>query len=261
MTCPRLFDLTNKVAIVTGSSRGIGLAIAAALAEHGARVVISSRKQDACDEVAHAINAQHGDQRAIAVAANISSKDDLQHLVDEARKAFGRIDVLVCNAASNPYYGPMAGISDDQFRKILDNNVIANHWLISMVAPEMLERGEGSIIIVSSVGGLTSSTMIGAYNISKAADFQLARNLAAEFGPKGVRVNCIAPGLVKTDFARALWENPDTLKAVTCATPLRRIGEPHEIAGAAVYLASPASTFMTGQALIVDGGSTIGVGL
>jgi NAD(P)-dependent dehydrogenase (short-subunit alcohol dehydrogenase family) len=261
MTCPRLFDLTSKVAIVTGSSRGIGLAIAAAMAEHGARVVISSRKQDACDEVAHAINAQHGDERAIAVAANISSKEDLQHLVDEARKAFGRIDVLVCNAASNPYYGPMAGISDEQFRKILDNNVIANHWLISMVAPDMLERGEGSIIIVSSIGGLTSSTMIGAYNISKAADFQLARNLAAEFGPRGVRVNCIAPGLVKTDFARALWEDPDTLKAVTRSTPLRRIGEPHEIAGAAVYLASPASTFMTGQAMIVDGGSTIGVGL
>jgi NAD(P)-dependent dehydrogenase (short-subunit alcohol dehydrogenase family) len=260
-TCPRLFDLTGKVAIVTGSSRGIGLAIAAALAEHGAKVIISSRKQDACDEVAHAINAQHGDERAIAVAANISSKDDLQNLVDEARKAFGRIDVLVCNAASNPYYGPMAGISDEQFRKILDNNVIANHWLISMVAPQMLERKEGSIIIVSSIGGLTSSTMIGAYNISKAADFQLARNLAAEFGPSGVRVNCIAPGLVKTDFARALWENPDTLKAVTRSTPLRRIGEPHEIAGAAVYLASPASTFMTGQAMIVDGGSTIGVGL
>jgi len=258
---PRLFDLTGKVAIVTGSSRGIGLAIAAALAEHGCKVVISSRKQEACDEVAHAINAQHGDNRAIAVAANISSKDDLQNLVDETRKAFGRIDVLVCNAASNPYYGPMAGISDEQFRKILDNNVIANHWLISMIAPEMLERGEGSIIIVSSIGGLTSSTMIGAYNISKAADFQLARNLAAEFGPKGVRVNCIAPGLVKTDFARALWENPDTLKAVTKTTPLRRIGEPHEIAGAAVYLASPASTFMTGQTMIVDGGSTIGVGL
>ena len=256
-----LFDLSGKVAIVTGSSRGIGRAIAEALAEQGARVVISSRKQDACDEVANAINARHGDERAISVAANISSKDDLQNLVDETRKAFGKIDVLVCNAASNPYYGPMAGISDEQFRKILDNNVIANHWLISMVAPEMLERGEGSIIIVSSVGGLTSSTMIGAYNISKAADFQLARNLAAEFGPRGVRVNCIAPGLVKTDFARALWENPDTLKAVTRSTPLRRIGEPHEIAGAAVYLASPASTFMTGQAMIVDGGSTIGVGL
>jgi NAD(P)-dependent dehydrogenase (short-subunit alcohol dehydrogenase family) len=256
-----LFDLTGKVAIVTGSSRGIGRAIAEALADHGAKVVISSRKAPACQEVADAINAKHGDGTAIVVPASISSKEELQTLVDETRAQLGRIDVLVCNAASNPYYGPMAGISDDQFRKILDNNVIANHWLISMAAPEMLERGEGSIIIVSSIGGLTSSTMIGAYNISKAADFQLARNLAAEFGPSGVRVNCIAPGLVKTDFARALWENPDTLKAVTRSTPLRRIGEPHEIAGAAVFLAAPASTFMTGQTIVVDGGSTVGVGL
>jgi NAD(P)-dependent dehydrogenase (short-subunit alcohol dehydrogenase family) len=173
----------------------------------------------------------------------------------------GRIDVLVCNAASNPYYGPMAGISDDQFRKILDNNVIANHWLIQMVAPEMLERGEGSIIIVSSIGGLKASGVLGAYNISKAADFQLARNLAAEFGPRQVRVNCIAPGLIRTDFAKALWENPQTLAAVTMHTPMQRIGEPHEIAGAAVFLASSASTFMTGQAIIVDGGATVGVGL
>ena len=256
-----LFDLTNKVAIVTGSSRGIGRAIAEAMAAQGATVVISSRNQDACDEVAAAINAEHGEGRSIAVAASISSKDALKHLVDETRRQLGRIDVLVCNAASNPYYGPMAGISDDQFRKILDNNVLANHWLIAMVAPEMVERQDGSIIIVSSAGGLTSSTVIGAYNISKAADFQLARNLAAEFGPSGVRVNCIAPGLIKTDFAKALWENPDTLKAVTRSTPLRRIGLPEEIAGAAVYLAAPASTFMTGQVMVVDGGSTIGVGL
>src|SRR6188768_396504 len=254
-----LFSLAGKTAVITGSTRGIGKAIAERMAEAGANVVISSRKPEACTAVAAAICAAHGAGRAIAIPANISSKDELRHLVDETTRQFGRIDVLVCNAASNPYYGPMAGIEDDQFRKILENNVIANHWLIAMVAPEMLEREAGSIIIVSSIGGLTSSTMIGAYNISKAADFQLARNLAAEFGPKGVRVNCIAPGLVKTDFARALWENPDTLKAVTRSTPLRRIGEPHEIAGAAVYLASPASTFMTGQAMIVDGGSTIGV--
>ena len=256
-----LFDLTGKVAIITGSSRGIGKAIAEALAEQGASVVISSRNLDACEPVAAAINAAHGDGRAIAVAASISSKAALQALVDATRAQFGRIDILVCNAASNPYYGPMAGISDDQFRKILDNNVIANHWLITMVAPEMLAREDGSIIIISSVGGLTGSATIGAYNISKAADFQLARNLASEFGPKGVRINCIAPGLIRTDFAKALWENPDTLKAVTRHTPMRRIGEPHEIAGAAVFLASPASTFMTGQAIVVDGGSTIGVGL
>ncbi|HVM39084.1 MAG TPA: SDR family oxidoreductase [Sphingomicrobium sp.] len=256
-----LFDLTGKVAIVTGSSRGIGRAIAEALAEHGAKVVISSRKQEACEEVAAGINAAHGEGRAVAIAASISDKEALRRLIDGAMAAFGRIDVLVCNAASNPYYGPLGGISDEQFRKILDNNVLSNHWLVQMVAPQMLERGEGSIIIVSSIGGLTSSTTIGAYNVSKAADFQLARNLAAEFGPRGVRVNCIAPGLVRTDFARALWENPDTLKAVTRGTPMRRIGEPHEIAGAAVFLASPASTFMTGQTIVVDGGSTIGVGL
>jgi NAD(P)-dependent dehydrogenase (short-subunit alcohol dehydrogenase family) len=256
-----LFDLTGKVAIVTGSSRGIGRAIAEALAEQGAKVVISSRKAEACEEAARAINDRHGEGTAIVVPANISSKEALQQLADETRRQLGRIDILVCNAASNPYYGPMGGIADDQFRKILENNVIANHWLIQMVAPEMVERKEGSIIIVSSIGGLTSSTVIGAYNISKAADFQLARNLAAEFGPAGVRVNCIAPGLVRTDFARALWENPETLKAVTCGTPMRRIGEPHEIAGAAVFLASPASTFMTGQTIVVDGGSTIGVGL
>ena len=256
-----LFDLSGKVAIVTGSSRGIGRAIAEELAEHGANVAISSRKQDACDEVAAAIDAAHGEGKAIAVAASISDKAALQGLVDRTRNTFGRIDILVCNAASNPYYGPMAGISDDQFRKILDNNVLSNHWLAQMVAPEMLQRGSGSIIIVSSIGGLTSSISIGAYNVSKAADFQLARNLAAEFGPRQVRVNCIAPGLVRTDFAKALWENPETLKEVTRQTPLRRIGEPREIAGAAVYLASDASSFMTGQALIVDGGSTIGVGL
>jgi NAD(P)-dependent dehydrogenase (short-subunit alcohol dehydrogenase family) len=256
-----LFDLTGKVAVITGSSRGIGRAIAEAMADQGAKVVISSRKAESCEEAATGINGTHGDGTAIVVPANISSKDDLQNLVDETRRQLSKIDILVCNAASNPYYGPMGGITDEQFRKILENNVIANHWLIQMVAPEMLERKEGSIIIVSSIGGLTSSTVIGAYNISKAADFQLARNLAAEFGPAGVRVNCIAPGLVRTDFARALWENPDTLKAVTRYTPLRRIGEPHEIAGAAVFLAAPASTFMTGQTIIVDGGSTTGAGL
>ncbi|HEX8655050.1 MAG TPA: SDR family oxidoreductase [Allosphingosinicella sp.] len=255
-----LFDLSGKVAVITGSSRGIGRAIAEAMADHGAKVVVSSRKAEACQEVADAINAKQP-EAAIVVPASISSKDALQNLVDETRRQLGRIDILVCNAASNPYYGPMGGISDDQFRKILDNNVIANHWLIQMVAPEMIARKEGSIVIVSSIGGLKGSPVIGAYNISKAADFQLARNLAQEFGPHQVRVNCIAPGLIRTDFARALWENPETLKAVTMHTPLQRIGEPEEIAGAAVFLASRASTYVTGQAIVVDGGSTIGAGL
>jgi NAD(P)-dependent dehydrogenase (short-subunit alcohol dehydrogenase family) len=252
-----LFDLTGKVAIVTGSSRGIGKASAEALAAHGAKVVISSRKQDACDEVAAAINAEHGDGTAIAVAASISDKDALARLVAETCAQFGRIDILVCNAASNPYYGPLAGIEDEQFRKILDNNVLSNHWLIQQVAPEMRERRDGAIIIVSSIGGLRGSPVIGAYNVSKAADFQLARNYAVEYGPDNVRVNCIAPGLIRTDFARALWEDPEREKATNATTPLRRIGEPHEIAGAVVYLASPAAAFMTGQAMVIDGGVTI----
>ncbi len=252
-----LFDLTGRVAVVTGSSRGIGRAIAERLAEHGASVVISSRKADACAETAEAINGARGREAAIAIAANISSKDELRHLVDETYRTYGRIDILVCNAASNPYYGPMAGISDEQFRKIFDNNVLASNWLIQMVAPGMIERRDGSIIVVSSIGGLKGSPVIGAYNVSKAADFQLARNLAVEWGKHNVRVNCIAPGLIRTDFARALWENPQTLKAVTATTPLRRIGEADEIAGAAVYLASKAGSFMTGQTIVVDGGATI----
>jgi NAD(P)-dependent dehydrogenase (short-subunit alcohol dehydrogenase family) len=252
-----LFDLSGKVAVITGSSRGIGRAIAIRMAEQGAKVVISSRKAQACQEVADALNAAHGAGTAIAVPANISSKDELQQLVDATNQAFGKIDVLVCNAASNPYYGPMAGIQDEQFRKILENNVIANHWLIQMVVPQMVERRDGAIIIVSSIGGLRGSPVIGAYNISKAADMQLARNLAVEYGPHNVRVNCIAPGLIKTDFARALWEDPERLAHSTANAALRRIGEPDEIAGTAVYLASRAGTFITGQSIVVDGGVTI----
>lgn len=251
-----LFDLTGKVAIITGSSKGIGKAIAERMAEHGAKVVISSRKAGPCEEVAAAINARHAGA-AIAVPANISSKDDLQRLVDETRSAFGKVDILVCNAASNPYYGPMSGISDEAFRKILDNNIVSNHWLIQMVAPEMKERHDGAIIIISSVGGLRGNAVIGAYNISKAADFQLARNLAHELSPSNIRVNCIAPGLVKTDFARALWDTPEAEKRSSAGTPLRRLGEPDDIAGAAVYLASKAGAWMTGQAMVVDGGATI----
>jgi len=252
-----LFDLTGKVAIVTGSTKGIGRAAAEALAAHGAKVVISSRNQDACDAVAAEIDARHGAGTALAVAASISDKAALEHLVAETRRAFGRIDILVCNAASNPYYGPLEGIADEQFRKILDNNILSNHWLIQMVSPEMRARKDGSIIIVSSIGGLRGSPVIGAYNVSKAADFQLARNYAVEFGPDNVRVNCIAPGLIKTDFARALWEDPERIKVTNSTTPLRRIGEPEEIAGAVVYLASKASAFMTGQAMVIDGGVTI----
>ena len=257
-----LFDLTGKVAIVTGSTKGIGKASAEALAEHGAKVAISSRNQGDCDTVAAEINAVFGDGTAIGVAAGLSSKEALQALVDATRAAFGRIDVLVCNAASNPYYGPMGGIDDAQLRKVLDNNIVANHWLIQMVAPEMVERGAkdgdgGSIILVSSIAGIRGTPAIGAYGISKAADMALARNLAHEFGPHGVRVNAIAPGLVQTDFARALWEDPERAKETNARVPLRRIGQPDEIAGAVVYLAARASAFMTGHAMVIDGGVTI----
>jgi NAD(P)-dependent dehydrogenase (short-subunit alcohol dehydrogenase family) len=250
-----LFDLTGKVAVVTGSTRGIGKAIAEQLAEQGAKVVISSRKAGACDEVAGAINTKQPGA-AIAIPASISSKDDLQRLVDGTREAFGKIDILVCNAAVNPYYGPMAGISDEAFRKVLDSNIVSNHWLIHMVAPEMRARRDGAIIIVSSIGGLRGSGILGAYAISKAADMQLARNLAQELSPDNIRVNCIAPGLVKTDFARALWDTPEAEKRSSQDTPLRRLGEPIDIAGAAVYLASPAGAWTTGQTIVVDGGQT-----
>lgn len=253
----KLFDLSGKAAIVTGSSRGIGRAIAAALAAHGARVAISSRKQAPCEQAAVEINAAHGEGRAIAVPADIASRDDLRHLVDAARAAFGKIDILVCNAASNPHYGPMADIADDQFRKILDNNILSNHWLIQMIAPEMAGRRDGSIIVVSSIAGIKGSDVIGAYSVSKAADMQLVRSLAHEYGRHNVRINCIAPGLIRTDFARALWEDARAEAAVNALTPLGRIGEAHEIAGAAVYLAAPASSYMTGQNIVIDGGRTI----
>jgi len=227
------------------------------MAEQGARVVISSRKAGPCEDVARAINAAAGEERAIAITASISEKAELERLVADTLARWGRIDILVCNAASNPYYGPGLDISDEQFRKILDNNVLSNHWLAQMVAPSMAERKDGAIVIVSSIGGLRGSPVIGAYNVSKAADMQLARNLAVELGPANIRVNCIAPGLIRTDFARALWENPKVLDFYTRTTPLRRIGEPDEIAGAAVFLASRAGSFTTGQTFIVDGGVTI----
>ena len=249
------FDLAGKIAIVTGSTRGIGRSIAQHMARAGAKVVISSRKAEACAQVAKAINDAGGD--AIAIAANIGDKAQLENLVGETRRHYGRIDVLVCNAASNPYYGPMAGMSDDAFNKILQNNIVSNHWLANLVLPEMAQRKDGAVIIVSSIGGLKGTSVLGAYAISKAADMQLARNLAMEWGPHNIRVNCIAPGLVKTDFARALWENPEVLNRYESQTPLRRIGEPDDIGAIAVFLASRAAAFVTGQTIVADGGVTI----
>lgn len=254
-----LFDLGGKVALITGSSKGIGKAIAWEMARHGAQVVISSRKADVCQTVADEINAelQTGEGGAIAIPAHVGRKADLEQLVAQTREQLGKIDILVCNAAVNPYYGPSAEMPDEAFEKVLGVNIQSNHWLAHMVLPEMVQRRDGAVIVVSSVGGLRGSETLGAYCISKAADVQLVRNLAVEFGPHNIRVNAISPGLVRTDFARALWENPDILAERTEGDPMRRIGEPREIAGAAVYLASAAGSFTTGQNFVIDGGSTI----
>ncbi len=250
-----LFDLSGKVALVTGSTKGIGEAIVHRFADHGANVVVSSRKGEVCQKVAADINQAHGKQVAHAIPCNINYKEQLQALVEETHATFGKIDILVCNAALNPYYGPSAGIPDEAFDKIMGANVRSNHWLTQMVLPEMVERKDGVITLVSSIGGMKGSAVIGAYCISKAADLQIARNIAVEYGEHNIRANCIAPGLIKTDFARALWENPKTLEFATSGSALRRIGEPDEIAGAAVFLASKAGAFMTGQTIIIDGGA------
>ena len=251
-----LFDLTGKTAIITGSTKGIGRAIAYRMAQHGAHVVVSSRKADACDDVTSEINAAFPGS-AIAIPCNIGYKDQLHVLVDRTHDAYGQIDILVCNAAINPYAGPMADCPDEAFDKIMGSNIRSNHWLCSMVLPEMKERQDGSVIIVSSIGGLRGSEILGAYSISKAADMQMARNIAVEYGPYNVRANAIAPGLIRTDFAKYLWENPDILKRSTAGAPLRRIGEADEIAGAAVFLSSRAGAFTTGQTIVCDGGATI----
>jgi NAD(P)-dependent dehydrogenase (short-subunit alcohol dehydrogenase family) len=258
-----LFDLTGKVAVITGSSKGIGKAIAHRMAEHGANVVISSRKADVCEAARDEINKLVGREAAISVPANISDKSQLEHLCNETMKKWGKIDIAVCNAATNPYFGPLAKIEDDAFEKILKNNIIANHWLIQIVAPQMRERKDGVIIIISSVGGLRGGGSIGAYNISKAADMQLARNYANEFQRDNVRVNTIAPGLVKTDFARALWDRPAAAVNPNAPPPSMRrtMGEPDDIAGMAVLLSGKAGLFANGQTFVLDGGSTsIGAG-
>jgi NAD(P)-dependent dehydrogenase (short-subunit alcohol dehydrogenase family) len=256
VTAKELFDLTGKVALITGSTKGIGKEIARVFADAGAKVVISSRKPERCDDTVAEIKAQGGE--AIGIPCNISDKEQMKALVDGALAEWGRIDILVCNAAVNPYFGPLADIPQDAYDKIMDVNIGSNLWLCNMVLPQMAERNDGAVIIVSSIGGLKGSENLGAYGISKAADMQLARNLAVEWGPSNIRANCIAPGLVKTDFARALWEDPEATKRALAAYPIGRLGEPEDIAGAALFLASKAGSFVSGHTLVVDGGSTIG---
>jgi NAD(P)-dependent dehydrogenase (short-subunit alcohol dehydrogenase family) len=249
------FDLQGKVAVVTGGSKGIGRAICERMAEAGAKVVVSSRKLDACEAVVEGIRAKGGE--ATAVACNVSHIEQLQNLVDTSMKTYGRIDCLVGNAAVNPHYGPMTTIDEGAFQKIVDCNIRANLWLSRMVLPQMAERRDGTIIIISSIAGIKGTDDIGMYGVSKAADMALARNLAVRWGEHNIRINTIAPGLIKTDFAKALWEDPERRAAVEAGYPLRRIGDPDDIAGVAVFLAADAGRYITGQTIVVDGGATV----
>lgn len=250
-----MFDLNGQVAVITGSSRGIGRAIAETMASAGARVVVSSRKPAACEPVVESIRAAGGE--AIAVPCNVAERSQLEALVGAAVAQWGRLDILVCNAAVNPYFGPMARMPDDAYERIMDTNVRSNFWLCNLAASRMAEHGGGSIIIVSSIGANQGSATLGVYGMSKAADYALVRNLAVEWGPHGIRANGIAPGLIKTDFSRALWENEQLLRNVERGTPVRRIGQPEDIGGVAVFLASRAAAYLTGQTLVVDGGITV----
>lgn len=254
-----MFDLRDQVAIVTGSTKGIGKAIAARMCEAGAKVVVSSRKADACDAVAAEINRDYARDggEAMAVPCHVGHRDQLQALLDRTLERWGKVTTLVPNAAVNPYQGPSAGTPESAFDKIMDVNVRSTFFFCHMVLPHMVERREGAIIIIASVAGLKGNVDLGAYAISKVAEHQIARNLAVEYGPHNVRVNAIAPGLIKTDFARTLWTDPVRLERVSRLLPLRRIGEPDEIAGAAVFLASAAGAYVTGQVLNVDGGNSV----
>ncbi len=250
-----LFDLTGKIALLTGASKGMGKQMALGLAEHGAKVVVSSRKIDQCEAAVQEINEKCGEASAIAIACNIGYKEQLQNLVDETHEKLGPIDILVANAGINPFYGPMSKIPDEAFDKIMGSNVRSNHWLCQMVAPDMIAAGSGSMMITSSTGAFGPSEFLGTYSISKLADIALVRNLAAELGPSGVRVNAICPGLIKTDFAQALWDNPEAAERANAQTPLRRLGEAEDLKGIVVFLASKASSYITGQALAVCGGT------
>jgi NAD(P)-dependent dehydrogenase (short-subunit alcohol dehydrogenase family) len=254
MVPTQLFDLSGKVALLTGASKGMGRAMAEALADHGARVMISSRKLEPCLAAAEAIDVRHAEERAYAFACNTGYKDQLQALVDATHERLGPIDILIGNAGVNPFYGPMSAIPDDAFDKIMATNVKSNHWLAQMVAPDMIAKGRGSMMFTSSTGALAPSLTLGTYGISKLALVGLVRNLAAELGPHGVRVNAINPGLIRTDFAQALWDNPEAEQRANQQIPLRRLGEADDLKGLAVFLGSDASSYITGQALVICGG-------
>lgn len=252
-----LFDLTGKTAILTGASKGMGFQMAQGLAKQGAKVVISSRTQADLDAAADAINKACGAKRAYGVAANAGYKDQLDELVAKSRELAGKASIVVGNAGVNPYYGVTSEIPDKAYEKTMQVNVQSNLWLAQLTAPDMAELGGGSMLYTSSIGAFKPSIMLGTYAMSKLAVIGLVRNLAAEFGPKGIRVNALCPGVVKTEFARELWDNPKAAEHAQREIPLRRFGEPEDFEGIAVFLGSRAGQYITGQALTVDGGSVM----
>lgn len=250
------FNLTNKVALITGASRGIGRAIAEAYAAAGAKVVLASRKQVDLDEVAAAIRSQGGE--ALPVAAHTGDEEAVQHLVEQTTAVYGGIDILVNNAATNPHFGPLITSEESHWDKIFDVNVKGYYWVARACAASMKARGGGKIINMASVAGLEAQPMMGIYCVSKAAVLMLTQVLANELAADNIQVNAIAPGFVKTKFSSALWQNEGVYTAVTQAIPQKRMAEPAELTGIALYLASTASSFTTGATFVIDGGQIAG---
>ena len=253
------FDLAGKVAVVTGASRGIGAAIARCYAGMGAAVVLCSRKQAALDEVAASIRADGG--QALAVAAHTGSSSAVAEVVQKAVGAFGGIDILVNNAATNPHFGPILSAEESHWHKILDVNVVGYFRMAKSCSAEMMKRGGGKIINMASIAGKRPQPGMGVYCVSKAAVLMLTEALAAELAEAGIQVNAIAPGFVRTAFSRAIWEDPELNRAVLRTVPQKRIAETSELIGIALYLASQASSFTTGSTFLVDGGQWVDAGL
>jgi len=250
------FDIEGKVAIVTGASRGIGFSIARMLATAGVRVVLSSRKREALDDCAAEIRAAGGD--ALAIAAHTGQKDTLNALVESTVEQYGGVDILVNNAATNPHFGPVLEAEDSLWQKTIEVNLMGNLWLSQAVVPIMRERGGGKIINIASVVGLEPGHFQGIYSMTKAGIISLTKTLAMELGSDNIQVNAIAPGLIQTQFARVIWENDNVRKEIEAKTPAGRIGQPDDIAGMVLWLASSASDFTTGGVFVIDGGLTLG---
>ncbi|HEY2659770.1 MAG TPA: glucose 1-dehydrogenase [Caulobacteraceae bacterium] len=250
-----LFDLTGKVAIVTGATKGIGLGVSRQLVAHGARVVLSSRHQAECEALAAELNADRGGTPiAMGVACDLDRLEDMDRLARESAAAFGGVDILVCNAAVLPYIGPSADTPVDLFDRILISNTHHNFRLCQAVRAQMAERGGGSIILIGSIAGHTASPVTMAYSIAKAGVAHMARCLADELAAEKIRVNCVSPGFIHSFSSQPIVDNPAAVAAIAAATPLGRIGEPDDVAGAVVYLASAAGSYVTGASILVDGG-------